>query len=391
MQEKNIFSTGVSSAPSASEAVEEAYEQAIRRLYGKPALMICYASYTKYPNPYKLEGALRSVSGGAPFIGVSTAGEYAQGEAYTGSLVLALLSDKAFRATVAAAEAAQDDPGRAGERLASRLPGRGIVLLHSAPGREEELLYSLRTRMPPDLLLVGGSSGDDFQLKPPLGYQVSSEASGSGIAVAASIESMTRMIVVGGHACTPTGSYGVATSVAGVRGERLVEIDSRDAVEVYASWIGEEVGRVEAEMLSLGLANPLAVYDPVTGRPYIKHPAFAKKGEGITCFASIPAKQTIHLMRHDRERAVNLPAELAREAERKLGREAAGALLIHCAGAAAYIGEEGRRSLAAKLSEALRAPFAGLAAYGEQWGYYDYGVWPAHNNLTAALLIFTKP
>ena len=389
MQDKNIFSTGWSSAPTASEAVAEAYEAAASRLYGRPSLIICYASYNKYPNPYKLEGALRSVAGGAPFIAVSTAGEYVDGEALTGSLVLALFSDKVFRATVAAAEAAQDDPARAGERLASRLPGRGVVLLHSAPGREEELLASMRIHMPPDLLLVGGSSGDDFQLKPPLGYQVSSEASGTGIAVAASVEAMTRIIIVGGHACSPAGRYGVATRVEGPRGERIVEIDSRDAVEVYSSWVGVDVGRVEAEMLSLGLANPLAVYDPVTGRPYIKHPAFAKKGEGITCFASIPAKQTIHLMRHDREAAVELPAKLASRTIPATG--CAGALLIHCAGASAYIGGDGRRALARRLAEELKAPFVGFSAYGEQWGYYDYGIWPAHQNLTAALMVFLKP
>ncbi len=392
------FSTGFSRKANLDEAIEEAFGKALERLEGEPALILSYLSYSKYPEPEKVEDALRKVAGGAPFIGVSTAGEYVNDLALNGSVVMALLSNKYFKAAVGSSEGAQSRPRDAGVSAARRalaalesVPSANplkppvVALLHSAPGREEDVLRGVREVLGRHVAVVGGSSGDDFKLKAPLGYQVSSDGSGVGRVALVLIASKLDYEVLGGHPCTPTSAFGLATRVSGARNEVLEEIDGEPALSKYASWLGLSEGEVRENILALGLSNPLGVRDPVTGEYFVKHPAMTVGESGIGCFATIPAKHVVHMLRNDRERAVRLGAGLLNGIKGK----PVGALLIHCAGLAAYLGNE-RASFVRKISESLGgAPLAGLAAYGEQWGYEASGTQAVHNNLTMAMLVFT--
>jgi len=393
------FSVASSTKPNVDEAIEEAFSEASRDLDGGVALLIAYLSYSKYPNHEAVKKALRKAVGEAPFIGISTAGEYVNDSALSKSVVIALLSNKYFTASVGASSNANVKPREAGlkavkdalKNLKAPLPANPlkpsvIALMHSVPGREEDVLIGVREGLGRHVAIVGGSSGDDFMLKPPLGYQVSSAGGGVNSVVVALIATKLSYEVMGGHACKATGKAGLVTKAGGAREEVIEEIDGAPALRVYAEWLGLDEGRVRKEILALGLSSPLALKDPVTGEYYIKHPAMVVGEAGVGCFASVPKNHVVHLMSNDLSNAVDLGAKLASE----VSGEPVGALLIHCAGLTAYIGER-RAEFAKKLHESLgKAPLVGLAAYGEQWGYKEAGTESVHNNLTTALLVFTK-
>lgn len=401
--EKRLISTGLSTKPNIDEAVEEAYSKALEGLRGKPALILAYASYSQYPDPVKVREALSKVAGGIPYACVSTAGEYVQDGPSTKSLAMVLLSNEAFKATVATGEGAQTTPVSAGAEAARKaLESLGtveyslkgvhksplIALLYSAPGREEEVIRGVREVLGPHIPIIGGSSGDDFRLKPPFGYQVGPDKAGAGLALLVLLVSKLDYVIIGGHACRATGNYGIVSRTSGARSEVVEDIDWKPAVEVYASWIGKDVEYVRKNMLSIGLEYPFGVYDPVMGEIYVKHPAMVI-GNGIMCFARIPLYSTIHLLYHSKEDSIMLGGRLAEEAKKSVG-DIEGAILVHCAGSSAYIGDEGKKRFVREMANVLNAPFAGHAAYGEQWGYYGYGIWSTHQNLTTAILAFGK-
>jgi len=250
--EKRYISTGVSFKANIDEAVEEAYSKALEELEGKPCLILAFPSYIKYPDFNKVREALVKVSEGIPIAGVSTAGEYTEDGAHTKSLSLALFSDQVFKVGVGVAEGAQTHPIKAGtEATKMALKNLGIMeytvkvseryklpflaLLYAAPGREEDLIKGIRSVLGSSIMIIGGSSGDDFQLKPPFGYQVTSMKAGVGLAIVILLFTKLDYVVLGGHACELIGKYGIVTRTSGSRNEVIEEINGKNAIEVYAN------------------------------------------------------------------------------------------------------------------------------------------------------------
>ncbi len=395
-----FISVGKSVRESIREAINEALSNALKELKGEPALVLVFPSFSKYGNASDVSKVLKERLGEVPYVAISTAGEYFMDEALNKSVVVEAFSKEVFKASVGAAKGAQEDGVRAGKEAAERalegidevgfsgLRPSLVAIVNSAPGREEEVLRGVREVLGPYVPIIGGSSGDDFALKPPFGYQVTPELSGSGLAVVTLIKSKLRFEIIGGHACRLTGTYGIVTDVGGGRGEVVLKIGNVRAADVYARWLSKDVNYVKGNMLSLGLKNPLGIKDPVTGDVYVKHPAAVTDEGGIACFASVPKNSVIHLLEHDLEASVRLGEELVKRAKELLG-ELEGVLLIHCAGSSAYLGDK-RGEFIRRLYEVAKAPVAGFAAYGEQWGSYRYSTLVAHNNLTTAILAFSK-
>jgi len=402
--EKRYISTGVSFKANIDDAIEDAYSKALEGLKGRPCLILAFPSYAKYPNFNKVREALVKVSEGIPVVGVSTAGEYTEDGAHTKSLSLALFSDQVFKVGVGVAEGAQTHPIKAGiEAAKTALKNLGMIeytvrvserhklpflaLLYAAPGREEDLIKGVRSVLGPSITIIGGSSGDDFQLKPPFGYQVTSTRAGVGLVVVILLFTKLDYVVLGGHACELTGRYGIVTKTSGSRSEVVEEINGKNAVEVYANWINKSIDDVKKNLLAVGLEYPLAVKDAIIDELYVKHPALVSNN-GLLCFARIPINATIYLLKHNKDKSVNLGRELAVRAKERLG-DTEGIVLVHCAGSSAYIGDK-REDFVKLIVKESKSPLIGHAAYGEQWGYYDYGVWTNHNNLTTAMLVFGK-
>ena len=395
-----FISVGKSTKETVREAIEEAVSEAIKGLKGEPALILAFLSFSRYGNADEVSKALKEYVANVPYVAVSTAGEYFNGEALNKSVVVQAFSKEVFRASVGVGSGAQENGFKAGKEAAEKalselgevsfkgLRPSLVAIVNAAPGQEEEVLKGVREVLGPYVPIVGGSSGDDFALKPPFGYQVTPKLGGSGLAVVTLIESKLRFEVVGGHACKLTGTYGIVTDVAGTRGEVVMKIGNVRAVDVYARWLSKEVNYVRENMLSLGLGNPLGIKDPITGDVYVKHPAAVNEEGGIVCFASIPKDTVIHLLSHDLEESVRLGESLVRRARESLG-ELEGVLLIHCAGSSAYLGNR-RAEFIKRMYDVANAPIAGFAAYGEQWGTYKYSTLVTHNNLTTAILAFSK-
>ncbi len=400
-----MFATGFSLKEDVREAVREAVSKAREKLKAEPRAALVFASKSKYPDHAALAEELDRELGGIPFAGASTAGEYTDEGVHKGSLSVMLIGTEDFKIGVGVGERAGERPLEAGYEAAKKaLEELGdfefcisaknlfcaplVALMFSAPGREEDVIHGIRRAVGCLPQILGGSSGDDYELKPPFGYQLASGKSYTGAVVVALVASRFRLGVAGGHPYEGTGKFGIATKTEGARSEVLAEIDGRSALEVYSEWLGKPKEEVAKNMLSIGLGNPLGIPDHRGRRFFVKHPAIVD-GERIVNFAEIPEGSAVHLLQATPEKTVEATASALRESVKRAGTaELVAAILIHCAGSAAFVGEKIGESFEKIKRELGEAALIGFNSYGEQWP--RYGGPTAHWNLTTAFLVIGK-
>ena len=388
-----------------SEAVKEAVLKAREKLKKEPKAALVFSSKSKYPDHKALADELSSTLGDIPFAGVSTAGEYTDEGVHKGSISVFLVGTDDFKIGIGVGENVLENPVDAGYRAARRalealkdfkfsfkveniycVPL--VALMFSAPGREEDVIHGIRRALGCVPQIIGGSSGDDYELKPPFGYQIANGKSHTNSVVVVLIASRFRLGIGGEHPYKYAGKRGIATKVEGARNEVLVEIDGESALKVYSKWIGKSEEEVAKNMLAIGLEYPIGLPDHRGRKYFVKHPAIVD-GSKIINFAEIPEGSAIHLLKAKPEETIEATDKALEKAIVRAGTaEPLASILIHCAGSAAFLGDrvsESFRKIKARLG---KAALIGLNSYGEQWPRYGGPV--VHQNLTTAFLIIGK-
>lgn len=397
-----MFGVGSSKLDDPYEAGKEAAKKALEAVKGRLRFTLAFSSYSKYPDAMPLLRGINEVLGDVPLYGSSTAGEFTTEGPSRDSVVVFVSTCPVSYLGVGVGEGVDVNPKGAGARAVKEaidwlpfefrdLPLRVhdliyspyFVLTTSAIGHEEAVIEGVK-----DVVgvtpIVGGSSADDFKLTPPFGYQM------------ANYRAYTRSVVVGvlatkhkvgmgfAHAYEPTDKRGVITRA---KGRDILTIDERAAAEVYADWVGVPLEKLN--VLAQGLSNPLGVLDQ-NGRFYwIKHVLFATAEGGLSAAAAFPTGTTVTLMKTTVEGQVEATRRAAKEALDGCEGKAMAAILFHCAGRAAYLGDEGlAKAFKAMREELGDVPIVGFNVYGEQAAplYGSVG----HHNLTVAVLAIGK-
>jgi len=396
------FATGFSLKEDVSEAVREAVSKAKEKLRVEPRAALVFASKSKYPDHRALAEELHRALGGIPFAGVSTAGEYTDEGVHRGSLSVLLIGTDEVKLGVGVAEGVLENPVKAGYEAAMQALGSVadfeftvraenifcpplVALVLSAPGREEDVLHGVRRAVGCAPQILGGSSGDDYELKPPFGYQLANGESYTGAVVVALLASNLRVGVAGEHPYKYAGKRGLATKAEGARSEVLVEIDGRPALEVYSEWVGKSKEEVSKNMLSIGLESPIGLLDHRGRLYYVKHPAMVD-GDKIVCFAEVPEGKAVHLLKAKPEETIQATDRALEKAVRRAKTaKPRAAILIHCAGSAAFVGDKISRTYEKIKARLKGAALIGFNSYGEQWA--RFGGPAVHQNLTTAFLV----
>jgi hypothetical protein len=330
----------------------------------KPVAVIFFASH--HHDGTRISAALREWAHGAEVVGCTTAGEFSETAYGTGGIAaLALGAGKIKRC--AAALATFDDGVEAGIRSAtSKIATRlsvdlreldgtryvGIVLNEGLKGNEEEVNEVLG-HIAPLLSFVGGSAGDNLELKETRVFHNGAMTNnGSALLL---LESAVPFAIVKASSFEPTTRRFTITRVVG----RVVyELDGKPVQEAYAAAVGAPVSALDH---SVFMASPLGVM--IDGQPWVRSPIAALPDGGLLFGCKILEGSELALLA-----SANLIGDtrscLARGRE-SVGGRVSGALLFNCAHRRVEIQI---KQLGDPFREMLREfPNAGFHSYGESW------------------------
>jgi hypothetical protein len=272
--------------------------------------------------------------------------------------------DATPRATAAAlVRAALADADRLGETPA-------MVWVSSTPGSEEDVIAGLQDVVGSATPIVGGSAADNA-IEGKWQVMAGGEAVGNGLVVSVLFPS-TRIGAAFHSGYAPTERRGRITRCAG---RRVFEIEGRPAADIYSSWTSGAVARPAADSVNVLMATtlwPLGRHmDSIGGADIflLSHPETLAADGSMTLFTDVAEGEELVLMRGTADSLLERPA-LVSDAACRMGEidkaEAAGMILVFCAGCMLTVQErldEVRRSLHAALPG---VPFIAAFTFGEQ-------------------------
>ena len=156
----------------AAAVAREAAMQAKEELGGSRIDLSVIYSSSEY-DPREVVGAVRKVTGDAPLIGASSAGEFTERRIESGSVAVGLLSSDEIKIFTAMAKGVTGDPESAVKEIAAKLPDEvvdhpymtAIVMIDGLSGVGEEVALLASYILDRKMRIVGGMAGDDFKMK----------------------------------------------------------------------------------------------------------------------------------------------------------------------------------------------------------------------------------
>lgn len=389
------FVTQISQIPNSHEAVNELI--APLRRDGLSCLVVYY---TDNHDPEVIRQTLLTAFPSIPFIGCSSckglmteAGHFKEpiiglmafydpGSHAYGSGFSEILSDTNIKsATNHALNQALVMANRVGE-----VPS--VIVLHSTPGHEEEIISHIRKLFGTLVPIIGGSAADS---KVHGHWSVLSDKKTSQNGLVLQLCFPSSPISYGFSAgYSPTEFVGVVTKS---NGRILLEIDHEPAKKIYTEWVSDHsnIEISDQYIFEHVTSFPLGrVVGDLYEQPYYKltHPIRITDNGGLELFANIYEGEEVTLMTGSREQLVNRASRVIKEtnAINYTNSPIIGAISIYCAGAMLRLGDDIVRVQQQMKKQLNDTPFICPFTFGEQ-GRFSGGDY-AHGNLMISSVLF---
>jgi len=304
-------------------------------------------------------------------VGCTTAGEFIAGK---GNLQKSLVAMTLPQGSVKRAEAVlienlEQMAGNAGavlKELAARWgkelrdldPKRfvGLVLPDGLSLQEETLMDALGDAAP-DLLIVGGSAGDDLQFKATyigVGDKVATNASALVL-----MEMNVPFEVVKSSHFAPTSKTLTATRVDEAT-RTVYEFDGRPAVEAYAEAIGLTRDQIDTPVMA---ANPIGLV--IGDDPFVRSFQRVNEDGSMVLYSNVLEGSEVTILQGGD--MVEKTREAVQEAVDHLGGTVSGAIVFNCI--LRWVEGEGKvcNPMVFKELERRGIPGIGFHTYGEQF------------------------
>jgi hypothetical protein len=358
-------------------AARQLVEGACAGLKDQPSLAILFAT-ADYDTQALVTG-VRQAIGEAPIWGGSSAsGVFANDHwvaAEKGAAALMLIGDRPAGAALAPVG---DDPVAVGmtatRRAVEQAGGRASAILTLAfMGPEEQLLQGV-AQAAPEVPVVGGTASDGAGRFQQFGR---GGAATNAFTVAA----------VGGevgyafaHGYRATGHKAVVTRA---QGRRIIELDHRPALDVYAGWTQENKANLSGgAILTYSVFHPLLLRS--NGHTLSVHPVNANSDGSIDTGAQMVEGQVMELGAGTLDDLIAAVEPVIREAAKQVKAPKA-VILSHCGGRAIGLGDR-IQDVAGQVRKAVGdVPWIGYLAFGEQG--CDKPGHNAHANLSLSALV----
>jgi hypothetical protein len=341
-------------------AAAQLVEQARAGLDGKPNLAILFST-TDYDTEALVTGVQQHLGDVPIWGGSSSTGVFADNQWITGDKGAAALMLIANRPAGAGVARVEDDPvaaGKAATQAAVKQAGgkASALLTLSFMGPEEKILVGA-AQAAPGVPVVGGSASDH---KPEGKFQQfgNGHAHMGAIAIAA----------IGGeigfafaHGYKLTGHTAVITKASG---RKLIELDHRPAMDVYAGWTQQKKADIGgAAILTFSVFHPLLLRK--NGNTLSIHPVGGNDDGSIDTGVALVEGKTIELGEGTSDAMIAYVEQVVRNAAQGVKKPSA-VILSHCGGRAIGLGDR-ISEVAGQVGKAVGdVPWIGYLAFGEQ-------------------------
>lgn len=295
----------------------------------------------------------------------------------------AIIKDDAGQAARDATRTALSRAGRPGE-------APQLIWVSASPGQEEAIISGIEGVVGEGIPIVGGSAADNTVAGNWTVFG-SDGIMSDGVQITVLFPSKPLSTEFqSGYA--PTDHSALVTRA---EGRRLYTLNDRPAVEVYEELTGlsfmPDPPAFPTSILSQSSFHPLGFeLSKVAGVPYflLMHAAILHGDGSIDFFADVEEGKMLHFMNGAPEGLKNRAGRIARRSKEQLaGQNAAGALVIYCAGCMLSITEL-MDDVASGVDEGLEgAPFLGVFTFGEQGHALNQK--NSHGNLMISCVTFS--
>jgi len=335
---------------------------------GDAALILVFCSAAH--DVTDLVAGVREVSGGAPLIGSTTAGELTGEGPSDGGVVVMVLGGPGFSVATAAATGIGPRLRQAGAEVATCVnaiaarPHRVLLMLTDGlAGDHQEILRGAYSVAGAAIPLVGGAAADDLTMAGT--HQLhGGDVLGDSV-VAAALGSDAPMGIGARHAWRPFGEPMLVTASSG---DWIHSLDDEPALDVYLGRLEAPVDcyRDHAAFTRFAMTHPLGLSRRSGERlRCILKVDFPNRA--ISCNAQVPSGAVTSFMECSTAAVLASAGEACREATRGLdGLRPIGLLAIDCIGRRMVLGDGGAAVEVERMLEtAPGTPLAGFYSYGE--------------------------
>ena len=368
------------SAFSTAEATDKAMGEIVAALKGIDPVLIVFFTSTKHDGLHVYR-ELERFAPKAKIAGCTTAGEFTDKSYTSGGLsVMAFSSAKVKRVATAMAtyelgvdagviEATRSLSKQLNADLRELDPDRyvGFIFNEALHFREDEVHETLGN-VAPLLSFVGGSAGDDWQMKAAHVYANGRACDDGCVLTLMELEVPYTILKTSSFEATPT-----TMRLDRAQGREVSQINGKPAMEAYADAVGKPAAEFDHTVF---MAHPLGVL--IDGEPWVRSVVGVLPNGALNFGARMIEGTELSLLRYtdlvgDTSRALAATAT-------KLGRPIAGAVLFNCGHRCLAINAFNLRGPFANALSAQGYPIAGFHCYGEDW--------IAHLNQTLVGIVF---
>lgn len=324
-----------------------------------------------FGGPEALRGsAVRDVAAaypGAHLCGCSTAGDIFGTQVSDDSLVATAVSFERTRIVGRSTRiCGPEDSRAAGERLAGALAGENLVhvfvLSDGLKVNGSKLVEGLASRLPKEVTVTGGLSGDGPRFKETL--VISGDRGGQPEPnTIAAVGFYGRGLRVGYASLGGWDPFGPERLITRSEGNVLYELDNRSALELYKTYLGPHASDLPAS----GLLFPLSLRTREGDTPVVRTILSVDEEDRSMTFAGdVPSGSYARFMKANFDRLIDGAVGAARTSYQAVGSAPPDlALLVSCVGRKLVLGQ--------RVEEEVEGVRDVLGARTVLAGFYSYG------------------
>ena len=366
-RERRWVGVGQSADTNSRAAGIEATSRAIAGRRASLLIVFCSDSH----DLDQLLAGIKEVSGDAPLIGCSTAGEIASTGPADLSVVVTALGGEGFSVATAAATLEGERLSEGGAAVASCLAEVAerehqvlLLLTDGLAGDQQEIVRGAYSVAGAGVALVGGCAGDDMKMN-TTAQLYGSQVLASSV-VAAAVASDAPFGIGVRHGWRRVGDPMVVTKSSD---NRVYSLDGEPALDVYLSRLNApaEAAVDAGAFTQFAMTHPLGL----VRRSQEEHVRFIAdanfEDRSLGCIAEVPQGGMAWIMQGDDASVLEATDHACSDALGALdGRPPVGMLAFDCIARRGVLGESGIRSEIGRIAEhAAGAPVAGFYTYGE--------------------------
>jgi len=308
----------------------------------------------------------------------STAGEIFNQRVQDNSFVAAAITFKATAIATASVNIKDFSNSYDGATaLVNKLPLQHLayilVLSDGSIVNGSELVKGLNMAVDNRVMITGGLAGDGGNFSETLVGLNEQPAQGNIVAIGFYGQQLT--VTHGSQGGWQT--FGLEKEVTSSAGNKLFELDSKNALEIYKKYLGPEAGNLPGSALMF----PLSVIIPGSKQPVVRTILSINNDEQSMTFAGdIPPGSKVRFMKANFDMLTSAAAEAAQNTMPDKNKSPDFSLLISCVGRKIILGLRTEEEVEA-VQESLgnKTPVAGFYSYGEIAPFNEGGNCRLHN------------